>query len=112
MSMTPGEQAAHAAGRRELMDALVAAGLISGVSLYSSGSGQTQAEIQNVVERLEIGLRRENLAGQRQGRAHGYAEVVKDVLRAMAGKKAPSLERSRRGRKVLGLVRLLRRALL
>jgi hypothetical protein len=90
------------------MAALVDAGLVSGHNLYDSGPGQTDAEIRRVRERLERALRREHLAG----RAKGRKEAVRDFRRGIEGKRVRYLRQTRAGRKVAGLLLLMRRALL
>jgi hypothetical protein len=110
--MTPDEQGTHAAGYRELIRRLGEAGIISTEAIHRSGRGQANEEMVLVVARLEQALRRENEVGQKQGRRKGRKQIVKDLLGAIEGKQPRYLKKTRAGRKLAKLVRLMRKTLL
>lgn len=81
--MTNGEMGTHAAGRWELINALGQHGIIQTGGIWRDGPGKADAEIAEVVRRIERALRREYREGQRQTR--------RDVWRVLRGKKPRDL---------------------
>ena len=108
MASTRDQQRQQATAQRLLEGDIVERGLIQEAGLYQSTRGANRRgalarERRIVCDRLEAGVRRENLGGQEQ--------IINDVLRVLRRKKPRYLHKSAKGRRLLKELRKARRVL-
>jgi hypothetical protein len=108
MPLTRDQQGQQATGQRLLEGDIVERGLIQERGLYQGTRGPNRRgalarERGIACDRLEAGLRRENLAGREQ--------IVNDALRVLRGRRPRYLDESVEGLRLLRMLRRARRAL-